>query len=95
MQNPVPSGIRSEMITMKKVNLFYFAVLRECSGKAGEVRETQADTYSDLYAELRNEYNFPLDASRVRVAVGENYADMSREVEAGADIAFIPPVAGG
>ena len=80
---------------MKRVNLSYFAVLRELAGKSAETWETDAATFADLYNELKNQYNFPLDATRVRVAVGEEYGNMDQLLEDGAEIAFIPPVAGG
>ena len=80
---------------MKKVTIRYFAALRECAGKSMEVRETEAASYTDLYDELNDQYNFPLDASRVRVAVGESYAAMDQEIQDNSELAFIPPVAGG
>ena len=80
---------------MKTVQLHYFAVLRECAGKSGESRQTAAETYRELYNELRAEYNFPLEADRVRVALGESYGDMAQELADGIEVTFIPPVAGG
>ncbi len=80
---------------MKTVNLHYFAVLREYACKSGESRETSAETFRNLYNELREQYKFPLDASRVRVAIGESYGDMDEELPDGANVTFIPPVAGG
>jgi molybdopterin converting factor subunit 1 len=80
---------------MKTVTVRYFAALRECAGKSMETRETPAETYTDLYNELNSDYNFPLDASRVRVAVGEAYAEMDQEIQDSCELAFIPPVAGG
>jgi molybdopterin converting factor small subunit len=80
---------------MKTVNLHYFAVLREHAGKSGESRETDAQTFRELYDELRDLYEFPLDASRVRVAIGETYGDMDQELVDGISVTFIPPVAGG
>lgn len=80
---------------MKTVKLSYYAVLRECSGKSGEIRETQAETFADLYNELKNEYNFPLDSGRVRVAIGEHYCGMDEKLTDNAEVVFIPPVAGG
>lgn len=80
---------------MKTITVSYFAVLRECSGKSSETIQSGADSYRDVYEELRMLYKFPLDASRVRVAIGESYGDMDEEVVDGANITFIPPVAGG
>lgn len=80
---------------MKTVNISYFAVLRERAGKAGEMRKTSAANFQELYEELRREYSFPLDASRVRVAIGESYGEMEAELVDGVAVTFIPPVAGG
>ena len=79
----------------KTVTIRYFAALRESTGNSTEVVETQAATYADLYNELHARYTFPLDAGRIRVAVGETYADMDGEITDGVELAFIPPVAGG
>lgn len=79
----------------KTVHIRYFASLRECAGKSMETRETGAATYADLYDELHAEYKFPLEADRVRVAVGEAYAEMENEIQNGVELAYIPPVAGG
>lgn len=80
---------------MKSVNISYFAVLRERSGKSRETRDTEAETLRDLYIELSGLYKFPLDETRVRVAIGESYVDMGQAIEEGMEITFIPPVAGG
>jgi molybdopterin synthase sulfur carrier subunit len=82
-------------MTMKSVKLSYYAVLREKAGRSDEERQTTAETYRVLYDELREQYKFPLDASRVRVAIGDAYVDMEETLVDGADITFIPPVAGG
>jgi molybdopterin synthase sulfur carrier subunit len=82
-------------MSMKSVKLSYYAVLREKAGRSGEDRQTNAETYRTLYEELREQYKFPLDASRVRVAVGDAYAEMEDALADGCDVTFIPPVAGG
>jgi len=80
---------------MKTVNIYYFAVLRECAGKSHETRQTAARTFLDLYEEIRTLYRFPLEATRVRVALGDSYGEMDQEIVDGAEVTFIPPVAGG
>jgi molybdopterin synthase sulfur carrier subunit len=79
----------------RKVELSYFAVLRERAGKSHESRETMAKTLAELYEELRAEYQFPVDASRIRAAIGDNYVDLDQDLAEGLRITFIPPVAGG
>ena len=80
---------------MKSVKLYYYAILREKAGMSHETRQTDAETFRELYGELCSLYNFPLDASRVRVAVADAYVDMDQAVEDGFEVTFIPPVAGG
>lgn len=80
---------------MKTITLQYYAVLREKAGKSSETRETEAVTLRELYDELRTAYDFPLEAERVRAAVGEEYVDLDAPVTEGMNITFIPPVAGG
>lgn len=83
------------MISMKTITLQYYAVLREKAGKSSETRETEAATLRALYDELREAYGFPLEADRVRAAVGEEYVQMDAPVADRMNITFIPPVAGG
>lgn len=80
---------------MTSVTLQYYAVLREKAGKSSETRDTDATTPRELYEELREAYGFPLEADRVRAAVGEEYVDLDAPVTDGMDVTFIPPVAGG
>jgi molybdopterin converting factor subunit 1 len=80
---------------MKHVRLSYFALFRECAGRASEELESDAATLGELYAELRARYRVPLDAERVRVAVDEAYVRLDTPVREGMHVTFIPPVAGG
>lgn len=77
------------------VRLRYFAVLRERAGIASEVVETAAPTYRDLYREVSVRRSLGLADDLVRVAVNGEFADMDERLEDGAEIVFIPPVAGG
>ena len=79
----------------KKVSMTYFAVLRERAGKSHEEYETDAATLADLYNELKSSYKFPVDASRIKAAIGESYVDLDQPVAENSRITFIPPVAGG
>lgn len=80
---------------MKNITLHYFAVFREQAGRASESHETDAATLAALYAELRARHAFTLDPEFVRVAIGSSYAEMDAPVPDGAEITFVPPVAGG
>jgi molybdopterin converting factor subunit 1 len=82
-------------ITMIRIEVRYFAALREQAGRSDESRETSASTAAGLYAELAATYGFRLAADRVRVAINEKYEAMDTGLKAGDEVVFIPPVSGG
>ena len=82
----------------RPIRLLYFAALRERMGLASEE--------IDLPEEVRDVRGLAryLEASRpaltgilssVRFAVGDEFADLDRLLDAGAVVALIPPVSGG
>ena len=80
---------------MPRVNLRYYALLREQAGRQSETVDTAAATPAALYAELAARHGFRLPASQLRVAVNAAFCDWQRPLEDGDEIVFIPPVAGG
>ena len=78
-----------------RVNLRYYALLREQAGRQSETIDTAAATPAALYAELAARHGFRLPASQLRVAVNAAFCDWHRPLEDGDEIVFIPPVAGG
>lgn len=81
---------------MKKViHVRYFALLREQAGRAEERVETLAATPAALYAELRRRHGFALPPERVRIALNGEFAAWDAPLAGGAQVAFLPPVAGG
>lgn len=80
---------------MKTVTIVYFAVLREQRGLSQEELHTKATTYGELYDELRTRYGLTLPRSLVRASANDAFCEMSDPVEEGANVVFIPPVAGG
>ncbi len=78
-----------------RVNLRYYALLREQAGRQAETVDTAAATPAALYAELAARHGFRLPASQLRVAVNSAFCDWERPLENGDEIVFIPPVAGG
>ena len=78
-----------------RVNLRYYALLREQAGRRSETVDTAAATPAALYAELAARYGFRLPASQLRVAVNAAFCDWQRPLVDGDEIVFIPPVAGG
>jgi molybdopterin synthase sulfur carrier subunit len=80
---------------VKTVHLQYFALLREQRGLGAETLATSATTAAQLYDELRVRHGFTLPSDRLRVAVNNEFAPWSTSLTDGAQIVFIPPVAGG
>lgn len=81
---------------MKKVvRVRYFALLREQRGLDEEQISTDASTAADLYEEIRRRHGFTLPASRLRVAINDEFEPWASAVSDGDAIAFLPPVAGG
>jgi molybdopterin converting factor small subunit len=79
----------------KTVTVTYYALFREQRGLTKESVQTASDTPASLYRELQALHGFTLDERLVRAAVNGRFADMSQGLNAGDEIVFIPPVAGG
>ena len=79
----------------KSLRLLYFAILRESTGISSENLSTSANTPKELYTELKERWSLPITENELRVAVNGEFADMEDNLNAGDEIAFIPPVSGG
>ncbi|HEU0225306.1 MAG TPA: MoaD/ThiS family protein [Steroidobacteraceae bacterium] len=80
---------------MPRLQLRYYALLREQAGRAAETVESPAHTPRELYAELAARHGFRLAPSQLQVAVNSAFADWDRRLADGDEVVFIPPVAGG
>lgn len=78
---------------MPTVDVRYFALFRERAGRDSERLATPAATVGALYDELAPRLG--LDASLVRAAVDGEFVEMDHALLDGAQIVFVPPVAGG
>ena len=78
-----------------RVEVLYFASLRDASGIAAETVETAAADPAALYAELQARHGFALPRERLRVALDGAFAAWTDALRDGATVAFIPPVSGG
>jgi len=82
-----------------KIDVLYFAWLRERIGLGKEQVETQAATVADLVAELRareDRYDLAFsDLSAVRVAVDQDLTDFDAPLTDAREVAFFPPMTGG
>jgi molybdopterin-guanine dinucleotide biosynthesis protein A len=80
---------------MRRLNVRYFAVLREQAGRSTEQVETQASTPRELYEELRRLRGLTLAPEFLRVAVNDEFGDWRSPLSDGDTVVFLPPVAGG
>ncbi len=78
-----------------KYTLHYFASLADQADCAEEIWETTLSEPRALYAELRLQHGFKLDASQLRIAINGEFADWHRALVDGDEIVFLPPVSGG
>lgn len=78
------------------LTVVYYALLRDCAGRDREsVAVTTGATARSLYQQLSARYQFELAEDRLQVAVNEEFVAWERELQAGDEVVFIPPVAGG
>jgi molybdopterin converting factor subunit 1 len=80
---------------MKKIQIRYYALLREQAKRSEESLKTQATTAAELYTELQSRYGFTLPASQLKVAINAEFCDWYVVLNEGDQVVFIPPVAGG
>lgn len=82
-----------------RVTIKYFASIRETLGMGGEVLETRASTLAQLRDELiakGGKHGQALARGKaLRVALNQVMAAESESLQAGAEVAFFPPVTGG
>jgi molybdopterin converting factor subunit 1 len=77
-----------------RIQVEYFAILREHVGREREHLATEAATVGELYAELDSRYAFP-PLGQLKVAVNDEFRDWTAPLRDGDFVVFIPPVAGG
>ena len=80
---------------MTTIDVQYYAILREQAGKSREQVETEAPDAAALYDSLRTRHGFTLDRTQLRVAIDGEFGAWDAPLRNGAEVVFIPPVAGG
>lgn len=78
-----------------RVQVLYFASLRDAAGCAAETVVTVATDAALLYDELRVRHGFALAAERVRAAIDGAFVPWDASLHDGCEVAFLPPVSGG
>jgi len=79
----------------RRLNIQYFALLREQAGRSQETVTSDAADARALYAELSATRGLKLRPEQLRVAINETFADWSQSLSEGDTVVFLPPVAGG
>ena len=80
---------------MTRVNVLYFASLRDAAGTDAETVDTQAADLAALYLELQQRHGFAIPIEHLRVAVDGAFAHWHDAPRDGSEVVFIPPVSGG
>jgi len=81
--------------TPRRIDVQYYALLREQAARSSESLVTTALTPRELYQELKSRYPFSLPPQMLRVAVNADFGDWDQRLRDGDSVVFIPPVAGG
>lgn len=79
----------------KKINLIYFASVRQITNIDSEIIETSSNTPREFYQELALKYHFKFPENFLKVAINEDYSNFDDQINDGDTLVFIPPVAGG
>ena len=80
---------------MTRVQVLYFASLRDAAGVDSEFVDATAADLRALYEGLQQRHRFALPVSQLRVAVDGVFARWDDVPRDGSEVAFIPPVSGG
>jgi molybdopterin-guanine dinucleotide biosynthesis protein A len=92
---PAPTDSQGAPEAARRINVQYYALLREQAGRSSETVATTAGTPRELYEQLRQRYPFSLAPEMLRVAVNSEFGDWGQRLNEGDSVVFIPPVAGG
>ncbi len=79
----------------KNLDVQYFAILREKTGKSSESLSIDADTPNQRYDALDKQYHFNLHKHSIQVAINDEFSSWDQTLNPNDKIVFIPPVAGG
>lgn len=80
---------------VRRLNVRYFAMLREQAGISCEELHSNAATPAELYDEVRRRHGLTLSPEVLRVAVNDEFGDWRASLNDGDTVVFLPPVAGG
>jgi molybdopterin converting factor subunit 1 len=80
---------------MNTITIRWFAAYRDATGTAQEMLETEAATAADLFVEMSVRHPDLAEFSRALVAINDEMSSWNAPLNAGDEVLFFPPVAGG
>jgi molybdopterin converting factor subunit 1 len=83
------------MPATRRIQVRFFAILREQAGVSALECETPARTPAELYQELAGARGLTVPAALLRVAINDRYATLETPLRPDDRVVFLPPVAGG
>ncbi len=78
-----------------RVNILYFALLREQRGSGCEELETSAATVRELYRELVARHGLTVAERSLAISLNETLVRWDAVLAEGDTVVFLPPVSGG
>lgn len=78
-----------------RVEVLYFASLRDAAGCAAEAVDTAAQDVGALYAELAARHGFGFAPKSLRAAIDGAFVAWDAPLRPNAEVAYLPPVSGG
>jgi molybdopterin synthase sulfur carrier subunit len=78
-----------------QIQILYFAQLADLAAKTQETRSLSSSSPAELYAELKEAYNFPHEFKQLQVAVNHQLSSHDTKLKNDDIIAFLPPMTGG
>jgi sulfur-carrier protein len=78
-----------------RLTVLYFAALRAAAGQDREVLDSPVTDPAGLYAQLKERFGWRFEQAAVRVAINGAMASWNHPLQAGDEIAFLPPFSGG
>jgi len=80
---------------MKTITVRYFAMFREHAGLSEEVLQTDAATALDVFEQTRSRHGSTEPSGHCKVAINDEMAAWTSDVNDGDIVLLFPPVAGG
>jgi MoaD family protein len=80
---------------MKTITVRYFAMFREHAGLGEETLQLEVNTALDVFEETQDRHGSTEPSGHCKVAINDEMADWSSDVNDGDTVLLFPPVAGG